>query len=162
MPIIMQNLIIQTHKRLLKSAKTVSTAESCTAGILSSLLTQLSGSSKYFILGVTTYSDQAKKHILKVPASLLRAKGAVSRETALLMARNVRKLARSDFGLSITGIAGPNGGTPRKPVGTVFIALTAENTNICKKFLFHGNRDSVRRQATLKALKLLNENLHRH
>ena len=151
----MQNLIKQTHIRLLESGKTIATAESCTAGLLSSLLTQLPGSSQYFILGIATYSNTAKENILKIPATIIRKKGAVSKEVALLMAQNIRKLARTNFGLSITGIAGPSGGTSQKPIGTVFIALSSKNKNTCKKFVFKGNRDSVRKQASLKALQLL-------
>ncbi|MFA4989601.1 MAG: CinA family protein [Candidatus Omnitrophota bacterium] len=155
MLIIMQNPIKQAHLRLLKSRKTIATAESCTAGLLSALLTQLPDSAQYFILGITTYSNRSKKNILKIPASIIRKKGAVSQETALLMAQNVRKLAQADLGISITGIAGPTGATSRKPVGTVFIALSAKNKTICKKFIFKGNRSSVRKQASLKALLLL-------
>ena len=155
MPIIMQNLIKQVHLRLLKSGKTIATAESCTAGLLSALLTQLPDSSQYFTLGITTYSNRSKKNILKIPASIIRRKGAVSRETALLMAQNVRKLAKADLGISITGIAGPTGTTFRKPAGTVFIALSAKNKNFGKKFIFKGNRNSVRKQASRKALQLL-------
>ncbi len=151
----MQNLIIQIHKRLLESGKTLATAESCTAGLLSALLTQFSGSSKYFILGIATYSNQAKEDILGIPSSAIRKKGAVSREIALLMAQNVKKLAKADFGISITGIAGPTGGTPQKPVGTVFIAISSKNKNACKKFIFKGNRNTIRKQASLQALQLL-------
>jgi PncC family amidohydrolase len=158
----MQNLIQQAHLRLLKSGKTVATAESCTAGLLSSLLTQLPGSSRYFILGITSYSNQVKQNVLRIPASAIRRRGAVSKETALLMAQNVRKLAQADLGISITGIAGPGGGTARKPVGTVFIALSAKNKNSCKKFLFKGKRNAIRKQASLKALKLLNAHIHRY
>jgi len=151
----MQDLILQIHKRLLKSRKTLATAESCTAGMLSCLLTQFPGSSKYFILGVATYSNQSKEDILKIPASLMRKKGAVSQEVTRLMAQNVRELAKADLGISITGIAGPTGATPRKPVGTVFIAISSKNKIACKKFVFKGNRNSVRKQATIKALQLL-------
>lgn len=152
---IMQNLIQQAHLRLLKSGRTAATAESCTSGLLSSLLTQFSGSSKYFILGVVTYANQAKKSILGIPAAVISKNGAVSKEVALLMAKNVRKLAKSDFGISITGIAGPTGGTLRKPVGTVFIALASQKKDICRKFVFKGNRSAVRMQASLNALQLL-------
>lgn len=151
----MQNLIKQAHIRLLKSRSTVATAESCTAGLLSALLTQFSGSSAYFILGIATYSNRAKEDILKIPASLIRKNGAVSKEVALLMAQKVRKLAKTDLGISITGIAGPAGATPQKPVGTVFICVSSKNKNTCKKFIFKGNRNSVRKQAALKALQLL-------
>ncbi len=153
--IIMQKLIKQLHMSLLKSGKTIATAESCTAGLLSSSLTQTSGSSRYFILGVTTYSNEAKEKLLGIPALIIHKFGAVSKKIALLMAKNVRKLAKSDFGVSITGITGPTGGSLQKPVGTVFIALSSKNKNSCKKFVFKGNRNSVRKQATLKALQLL-------
>jgi nicotinamide-nucleotide amidase len=153
----MQNLAKQVHTLLLKSGKTVSTAESCTGGLFSSLLTQLPGSSRFFTLGIATYSNQAKEKILGIPDSIIRRKGAVSKETALLMARNIQKLAKTDFGISITGIAGPTGATPGKPVGTVFIAISTKNKIICKKFIFKGNRNNVRKQAALKALQLLNE-----
>ncbi len=158
----MQNLITQIHKRLLKINKTIATAESCTSGLLSSLLTQLPGSSAYFILGVATYSNQAKKAILGISSSTILKKGAVSKEVALLMAQNVRKLAKADFGIGITGIAGPTGGTPQKPAGTVFISLSSANKSSCKKFVFKGNRSSVRKQAAIKALQLLNESIHCH
>ena len=136
MTIIMQNLIKQAHIRLLKSGCTVATAESCTAGLLSFLLTRLSGSSRYFILGVTAYSNLAKEDILSIPALTIRKHGAVSKEVALLMAKNIRKLAKTDFGVAITGIAGPTGATPSNPVGTVFICVSTENKTICKKFVF--------------------------
>jgi len=151
----MQNLIKQTHMRLLKSGRTIATAESCTAGLLSSLLTRFSGSSRYFILGLATYSNKVKENILKIPAAIIRKKGAVSQEVALLMAKNVRKLAKADLGVSLTGIVGPTGGSPRKPVGTVFIALSSKNKTICKKFIFKGNRSAIRKQAALKVLQLL-------
>lgn len=157
----MQNIILQIHKRLLKTAKTVAVAESCTGGLLSSMLTQTPGSSRYFMLGAVTYSNQAKRDILKIPASVIRIKGAVSKETALLMAGNVRRLAKTDLGIAVTGIAGPTGGTPQKPVGTVFIALSSKNKSTCKKFVFKGSRSAVRKQACLKALQLLNAHIYR-
>lgn len=153
--LIMQDLLMQIHKRLLKTGRRLATAESCTGGLLSSLLTQLPGSSAYFILGAVTYSNQAKVDILRIPPAIIREKGAVSPEIALRMAKNVRKLAKTDFGIGITGIAGPTGGSPQKPVGTVFISLSSKNKNACKKFVFKGNRSSVRKQAALKALQLL-------
>ena len=153
----MQNLIKQLHTRLLKAGSTVATAESCTAGLLSSLLTKFSGSSLYFILGVATYSNKAKTKVLGIPASTIRKYGAVSKKVALLMAKNVRKLAKADVGMSITGIAGPTGGSLAKPVGTVFIALSSKNKITCKKFIFKGNRNAIRKQANLRALELLNK-----
>ena len=153
----MQNLIKHIHKALIKRGKTISTAESCTGGRLSSILTQFSGSSNYFILGVITYSDQSKNKILKIPSSIIAQNGAVSKEVASLMAKNVRRIAKTDFGIGITGIAGPTGGTPNKPIGTVFIAVANKNKLICKKFIFRGNRASIRKQSALESLRLLNQ-----
>ena len=153
--VIMQNIAGYIHKSLLKTGKTIATAESCSGGILSGLLTQYSGSSRYFILGVVTYSNQTKVNILKIPASTIAKKGAVSKEVASLMAKNIRRIAKTDLGIGITGIAGPTGAMPGKPVGTVFICVTNKNETICKKFIFRGSRASIRKQSALKALDLL-------
>jgi nicotinamide-nucleotide amidase len=151
----MKRIINQVHKLLIKNKKTVAVAESCTGGILSNLLTQLSGSSQYFILGVVAYSNQAKQNILKIPAQLIAKKGAVSQETAENLAQSIRKLAKTDFGIGITGIAGPAGATAHKPVGTVFIAIDSREKNICKKYHFKGKRPAIRKKAALKSLELL-------
>ncbi len=155
----MQDLINQIHKSLLKNKKTIAVAESCTGGFLSNLLTKTSGSSQYFILGIVAYSNKAKESILKIPSSLIAREGAVSQSAALAMARQIRKIAGADFGIGITGIAGPKGGTAQKPVGTVFIALNSKNKKIAKKFLLQGSRFKIRRQAALKALGLLSASL---
>lgn len=151
----MQDMINQVHKLLIKRKKTIAVAESCTAGLVSTLLTQVSGSSKYFILGVVTYSNKAKEALLKIPANLIAKKGAVSQEVAQKMAQSIRRLAKTDFGIGITGIAGPTGGTSRKPVGTVFVAIDSKNKIICRKFHFIGNRITIRKKTALKALELL-------
>jgi nicotinamide-nucleotide amidase len=151
----MENLIKQIHKLLLKKAKTVAVAESCTGGLLSNLHTQNSGSSRYFILGVVAYSNKAKEKILKIPRSSLIKFGAVSAPVASRMARSIRKIVKTDFGIGITGIAGPSGSTPHKPVGTVFVAINSENKRICKKFHFKGSRSIIRKKAALAALELL-------
>ncbi|MFA5411128.1 MAG: nicotinamide-nucleotide amidohydrolase family protein [Candidatus Omnitrophota bacterium] len=150
-----QDIVKQIHSTLIKKKKSVAAAESCTGGLLSYLLTRLSGSSRYFILGVVAYSNRAKQSILKVPVRLLAKKGAVSAEVARYLAKSVRKLAKSDLGIGITGIAGPTGATPQKPVGTVFIALSSSQKNICKKYYFKGNRAAIRKKAALESLKLL-------
>jgi len=146
---------MQIHNLLIKNKKTIAVAESCTAGLVSNLLTQCSGSSGYFILGVVAYSNKTKENILKIPPSLIAKYTAVSKETASMMASHIRKIAKTDFGLGITGIAGPTGGTTKKPVGTVFIALDSKNKKFCKKFIFKGNRLGIRKKAALKALELL-------
>lgn len=150
-----ENIISQIHKFLIKNKKTVSVAESCTGGLVSTLLTQISGSSKYFVLGVVAYSNAAKINVLQVPANLIAKKGAVSKEVAFGLSKSVRKLAQTDLGLGITGIAGPTGATPKKPKGTVFIAIDSKNKKVCKEFHFKGNRTKIRKRAALKALELL-------
>jgi len=149
------NLIAKIHTHLIARKKTIAVAESCTGGLLSKLLTDLPGSSGYFILGVVAYHNKAKESILKIPSSLIAKKGAVSKETALAMATQVRRIAKADIGIGITGIAGPAGGTIVQPVGTVYIAAATKNQVTCARFLFKGSRSSIRRKATLTALKLV-------
>jgi PncC family amidohydrolase len=153
----MQPIVRQIHNLLIKSRKTISVAESCTGGILSCLLTQLPGSSKYFVLGTVTYSNKAKETILNIPGYIIARNGAVSEKTARQMAKSVRKIAKTDFAISITGIAGPSGGIFQKPVGTVFVAIDSSAKLICKKFHFSGNRDAIRKKSALSALKLLKD-----
>lgn len=151
----LDKIIKEAHKKLTNSAKTLSLAESCTGGLLSCLLTEKPGSSKYFLLGVVAYSNKSKELILNIPADTIARYGAVSRNVALLMAKNVRKKIKSDFGLSITGIAGPAGATVKKPLGTVFVALSYKNKNICRRFTFTGSRQNIRQQSAQETLRLL-------
>lgn len=153
----MQHITNQTHKLLIKSKKTIAIAESCTGGLTSKLLTDIPGSSRYFIAGIIAYSNEIKTSILKIPVKIILQKGAVSKKVACYMAQSIRKIAKADFGLGITGIAGPSpsGGSLQKPIGTVFIAIENKNKKICKKFLFKGSRLTIRRKAALKALELL-------
>jgi PncC family amidohydrolase len=153
--IIMEAIVNQIHKSLLKKRKTIAVAESCTGGLLSSLLTRNPGSSKYFILGVVTYSNKAKETLLKIPHSIIAKNGAVSKPVAKLMAERIRKIAKTHFGIGITGIAGPGGLTPQKPVGTVLIAIDSKYGKICEKYHFRGNRLAIRKKAALKSLELL-------
>ena len=152
---IMEVIVKQIHSLLLKKKKAIAVAESCTGGLLSNLLTYIKGSSRYFILGVVAYSNRSKQDILKIPAGFIAKNGAVSAEVAKKMAQNIRKIAKTDFGLGITGIAGPSGATSNKPVGTVFIAISRKNKTINKKFHFTGNRAVIRKKIALKALDLL-------
>lgn len=154
-----KHIVSQIHSSLIKKQKTVAVAESCTGGLLSKLLTELSGSSKYFILGIVAYQNKVKIKILRVPASLIVKKGGVCAEVAKTMAQAVRKIAKTDFGIGVTGIAGPTGGSSRKPVGTVYIAVDSKNRKVCKKFHFTGKRANIRKKAALKALKLLETRL---
>ena len=153
----MEAIISQIHKFLLKNKLTIAVAESCTGGLTASLLTQLSGSSNYFILGIAAYHNKVKTSILKVPSGLIAKKGAVSTEVAEKLAQGVKKLAKTDFAIGITGIAGPTGSSPAKPIGTVFIAVANKNKTICKEFHFTGNRSAIRKKAALKSLEVLKE-----
>lgn len=134
---------------------TLSCAESCTGGLLSHLLTGVSGSSVYFKGTVVCYSPEAKRKILKIPAKTLKTKGTVSKETSLLLARNVRKLFRTDMGVSITGIAGPKTDPRNTPLGTVFIVISTRKKTSVHKFKFKGTRNAIKRLAAEKALDLI-------
>lgn len=151
----MRSLLNQIHGLLVKNKMTVSVAESCTGGLLSALFTQLSGSSQYFVLGIVAYSNSAKENILGIPPEVIAKKGAVSKEVASLLAKSSRRLGRSDFGIGVTGIAGPTGAAFQKPVGTVFISIYGKNRNLCERFLFSGNRAAIRKKTAIRTLELL-------
>jgi PncC family amidohydrolase len=151
----MVDIAKKIHNLLLAKRKTLATAESCTGGLLSHLITQNPGSSRYFLLGVNAYSNRAKELVLKIPHCLIAQKGAVSKEVTLEMAGNIRRIIKADFGIGITGIAGPSGATPLKPVGTVFIAVSAKKQNLCRKFILRGSRNRIKKNAALKSLELL-------
>ena len=139
---------------LSKRGLTLAVAESCTGGLLANRITNIPGSSQVFLSGIIAYSNEAKNRLLKIPESVIQAKGAVSYETAKLMAVNIAKLSGAAIAIAITGIAGPTGGTKEKPQGTVFIALAGKNKKLCRKFYFKGNRSTIRRKTALKALEL--------
>jgi len=145
----------QVAQSLIHQKKTLAIAESCSGGLLSHRLTNISGSSSFLMASLVTYSYESKTKLLKVPATLLKKHGAVSSKVASLMAQNVRKLFKTDFGIGITGIAGPTGGTKTKPVGLVFIALSTKSATKCLKCHFRGTRMQVKTQTTTQALKLL-------
>jgi len=138
---------------------TLSVAESCTGGLLAQRLTEVPGSSKYFIEGVVTYANEAKTRVLGVEPILLLEHGAVSAPVAEAMAEGIRTRAETDFGLSITGVAGPSGGTEEKPVGTVFIALASEVGTEHRKLKLPGDRQLIRWRASQAALDLLRRRL---
>jgi PncC family amidohydrolase len=145
----------KVSQQFMNSSKTLSLAESCTGGLISHLLTNIAGSSQFFMLGIIAYDNAAKTKILKVSPTLLRKHGAVSKPVAAAMALGVRKILKTDCGLSITGIAGPSGGSKNKPVGLVFIAVSRPTKTIVRKFLFKGSRMSIKKQAAQSALKML-------
>lgn len=135
-------------------------AESCTGGLLSSAITSVSGSSKVFTMGLVTYSNQAKINILKVPKKVIQKYGAVSIQCCLSMVNNLSKISKSKICVSITGIAGPNGGTKKKPVGLVYIAVKNGKKNIVSKNQFKNKGRSAIQKATVKkTLNLIMEQI---
>ena len=150
-----QTLAQVVGEELAKRRKTIAIAESCTGGLLAKLITDISGASEYFTYGWVTYSNMAKITELGVPAELIEKHGAVSEEVAAAMASQARKKAGSDFAISITGIAGPTGGTNDKPVGLVYIGLCDAQRVQTKRFIFLADRESVRMRAAQTALNML-------
>ena len=152
----MKKLSQKVVKLLSKQRLKISLAESCTGGLLSSSITSISGSSKVFTLGMITYSNQAKINILKVPKRIIMKHGAVSYETCLSMVKNLKKISKTNISVSITGVAGPKGGTKQKPVGLVFIGIKKGNKTVVKKFLFKNKkRYLIQRSTVTKALNLI-------
>ena len=147
-----QNIVSVLSKKKLK----ISFAESCTGGLLSSSITSISGSSKIFTLGLVTYSNQSKTSVLKVPKNIIRKHGAVSYETCFSMVKNLSKITKTNISVSITGVAGPKGGTKQKPVGLVYIGIKKGNKTLVKKYLFKNKkRIFIQRAAVNKALNLI-------
>ena len=152
----MMNLSKKIVKLLIKKKNRISFAESCTGGLLSSVITSISGSSKVFTLGLVTYSNSAKINVLKVPKKIIEKHGAVSYETCLSMVKNLNRISKTNISVSITGIAGPKGGTKQKPVGLVFIGIKKGNKTFVKKYLFKNKKRSLIQKATVnKALNLI-------
>ena len=152
----MKNLAHKLVKKLIQKKLKISFAESCTGGMLSSTITSVSGSSKVFNLGLVTYSNKVKIDILKVPKKIISKYGAVSNECCLSMVKNLGKISKANISVSITGVAGPNGGTKLKPVGLVYIGIKKGNKIIVQKSLFKNkNRISIQKATTTKVLKIL-------
>ena len=145
--------------RLAVGGFTLAVAESCTGGLIARRLTEVPGSSSYFMEGVVTYSNEAKTRLLGVPADMIKEYGAVSAEVAEEMAEGVKALAETDFGLAVTGIAGPGGGTEEKPVGLVFIALADDAHTEHRRLMIPGDRHLIRTRASQAALDLLRRRL---
>jgi PncC family amidohydrolase len=143
-------------KKLIKKKLKISFAESCTGGLLASSITSISGSSKIFNLGLITYSNQAKIKFLKVNKNIIKKYGAVSHECCLEMVNNLSKISKANINVSITGIAGPKGGTKQKPVGLVYIGIKKGNkTQIIKGFFKSNKRSSIQKASVKKALNLV-------
>ena len=152
----MKKLSQKVVKLLSKKKLKISFAESCTGGLLSSSITSISGSSKVLTLGLVTYSNQAKINILKVPKKIIMKHGAVSYETCLSMVKNLNKISKTNVSVSITGVAGPKGGTIQKPVGLVYIGIKKSNKIIVKKYLFKSKkRNSIQRATIKQAFKMI-------
>ena len=146
---------------LLAKNLTLGLAESCTGGLLAVALTDIPGSSGYFNGSIVAYRNKVKKKVLKVTTPCLHKFGAASPETAVAMARGARKATTAKIGLSITGIAGPDGGTKDKPIGLVYIGLEARKVRMVRQFNFSGSRQEIRQSACIKALELLKDFLEK-
>jgi len=156
-------VLVDEVGRLLKSkGLTIAVAESCTGGRFGDTITDISGSSDYFLGGVISYSNESKEQLLGVDPSVLRSKGAVSEEVAIQMASGVRSALNSKIGVGITGIAGPSGGTAEKPVGLVYIAVCSKGATLCTKNVFDGSRTEVKKRSVTKALDMISEFVSAH
>ena len=152
MKLLSRNIIKKLSKKKLK----ISFAESCTGGLLSSVITSVSGSSKVFNLGLVAYSNQSKIKVLKVSKKIIKRYGAASEQVCKTMAKNVSKIGKTNMSVSVTGIAGPNGGTRKKPVGLVYVGIKKDNKISIKKYLFKNKGRSYIQKATVnKCLKLI-------
>ena len=152
----MNLLIKKIINKLIKKKFTISIAESCTGGMLSSAITSIDGSSKAFTLGLVTYSNKSKIDVLKIPKKIINKFGAVSEQTCLSMVKNLNKISKSNILLSITGIAGPSGGTKKRPVGLVYIGIKRGNKINVNKYLFRNKgRTYIQRATVKKSLELI-------
>ena len=144
------------HKKLIKKKLTISVAESCTGGLLAHNLTKLANSSKYFHMGLVTYSNQAKIKILKVNKNMIKKYGAVSKECCKSMVQNLTKISKSKINVSITGIAGPGGASKDKPVGLVYIGIKKGKTVLIDKNKFKSkNRNSIQKSSVQRVIKII-------
>ena len=149
----MKNLANKLVKKLIEKKLTISFAESCTGGMLSSTITSVSGSSKIFNLGLVTYSNKSKISILKIPKKIINKYGSVSNECCLSMVKNLSKISQSNISVSITGVAGPSGGSKLKPIGLVYIGIKKGNKIIIQRNLFKKtNRILIQKAVTVKVL----------
>ena len=149
------SLELQIGHLLRKRELKLALAESCTGGLIGNRITNVPGSSEYFLGGIVAYAYEAKVALLGVSWDALNTKGAVSQETVLEMARGARRILNTDIAVSVTGIAGPGGGTPEKPVGTVWIGLVAKEGEWTRLFQFSGNREQNKISSANAALQML-------
>ena len=152
----MKKLSQKIIKLLKKKKLTLSVVESCTGGMLSSTITSVSGSSKVFTMGLVPYYNQSKNHLLKVPKKIINKHGAVSIQCCFTMVNNLSKISKTNIAVSITGIAGPGGGTKNKPVGLVYLGIKRNNKVKVNRYLFKNKgRSSIQRATVKKALELI-------
>ncbi len=152
----MKNLIKNIIRKLREKKLSISLAESCTGGMLSGAFTSESGSSKVFKMGLVTYSNQSKNLLLKVPKQIIKKHGAVSVQCCFSMVNNLSKISKSNIAVSITGIAGPSGGTKQKPVGLVYIGIKRANKVKINRYLFKNKgRSNIQKAAVKKSLELI-------
>ena len=152
----MKKLSQKIVKLLKRKRLKLSVVESCTGGMLSGAITSVSGSSKVFTLGLITYSNQSKNHILKVPNQIIKKHGAVSIQCCFSMVNNLNKISKSNIAVSITGIAGPSGGTKQKPVGLVYVGIKKGNKVKINRYLFKNKgRSNIRKAGVKKSLELI-------
>lgn len=147
----MENLV----KVLLEKKLKIATAESCTGGLLAKKITDVSGASQIFEMGLVAYANRIKEEFLGVPEEIIATKGVVSYETAEFMARGIARIAKADIGVGITGIAGPTGGTPEKPVGLVYFSVYFNNEITVKELRLSGSRDEIREKITEEVKKCI-------
>ena len=147
-------------KILTKKKLTIACAESCTGGMVSSAITGINGSSKVFILGLIVYSNKSKINVLKISQNIIKKYGGVSKQVCAAMAKNVKKIAKTNISLSVTGVAGPSGGTQKKPVGLVYIGIKKGNKIKVKRYLFKNKkRAHIRKSTVNKSLELIMRSL---
>ena len=152
----MKNLANKTVQKLIKKKLKIAFAESCTGGLLSSSITSISGASKVFNIGLITYSNQAKINILNVNKSIIEKYGAVSAECCEAMVKNLAKISKAQINVSVTGIAGPNGGTKNKPIGLVYIGVKRSNKLVITKNIFkQKTRSSIQKASVKRALDIV-------
>ncbi len=152
MKFLSKKIIYYLKKKKIK----ISFAESCTGGLLSSTITSVSGASKVFNLGLVTYSNNSKINVLKIPKRVIRMHGAVSEQVCIAMVKNLSKIAKTNISVSITGIAGPRGGTKKKNVGMVYVGIKKDNKIKIKKYLFKNKgRSYIQKAAVNKSLRLI-------
>lgn len=152
-----QSLVLELADVLSARGRTVSTAESCTGGGIAAAMTAVAGSSAWFMGGYVTYANQWKMRCLGVKATTLEAHGAVSEETVGEMLTGLLAAGGTDYGAAVSGIAGPGGGTPDKPVGTVYVGVASKEKRVIRRCSFDGDRDAVRRATVVTALSMLIE-----